>query len=318
MNTKPLLFSALSIAASVSSGMACASPFVTSGLATSALETARAVRESTDAHMTQAVVDTTRADGGAIWLDLKALYDKADGLGKSAGFDNDTAVANLGADIRYGESFFGVVYTYAKADTESRGSFVKADGEADMFGITAFGQRNFGGLNLALSAGWLYVLGDSDMNGTRAETNANLWSFDAAARYGFNFGNLDFVPYAKIEYTLFRPHHHGDWSLDNANLWQFPVGVNAAYTIVFADGSKLRPQIDLAVIRTAGDTEFAAYDGSGVRVDETITGSHTLYRGQIGLAWTSGKGTLRAGYRYLGSEQGRDSHCYELKADYTF
>ena len=180
MNIKPLFVAGLSFAAVVTANSAAASPFVTSGLAISAFETARAVRESADARMTQAVTDTKRADGGSIWLDLKAESDEADAVQNNSGYENDLAVLNLGADIRLGESFFGVVYTYARADTESKLSDVKADGEADIFGITAFGQRNFGGLNLALSAGWIYVSGDSDMNGVSYETNANLFTFDAA------------------------------------------------------------------------------------------------------------------------------------------
>ena len=80
---------------------------------------------------------------------------------------------------------------------------------------------------------------------------------------------------------------------------------------------KLRPQIDFAVIRTAGDTEIEA-SGAGELFEETLTGSHTLYRGMVGLAWTTGKGTLHAGYRYLGSEQGRESHAFQLQADYVF
>lgn len=318
MNTKPLFLTGLTAALAITAGSTCASPFVSSGLAISAYETARIVRESADARMTAAVTDSKRADGGSIWLDLTAASDEADSVINGAGFDNDVAVVNLGADIRLGDSFFGVVYTYANADTESRHSPVKADGEADMFGITAFGQRNFGGLNLALSAGWLYVSGDSKLAGTKSETNANLWSFDAAARYGIEFGNLSLVPYAKVEYTLFRPRQHGDWKLDNANLWQFPVGINAAYTFEFAGGSRLRPAVDVAVIRTAGDTEFAAYDGTGSAYDETLTGEHTLYRAMVGLAWTLDKGTLTAGYRYLGSEEGRESHVWQLKADYVF
>ena len=267
--------------------------------------------------MTRAVTDTSRAAGGSIWLDLKAASDEADTMVNNAGFENDLAVVNLGADIRLGEAFFGVVYTYARADTESRGVSAKADGEGDIFGISAFGQRNFGGLNLALSAGWIYMSGDSDMGGMAYETNANLWTFDAAARYGIEIGNLDLVPYAKIEYTMFRPRHHGDWNLDNANIWQFPIGLNAAYTFEFENGMKLRPQIDFAVIRTAGDTEIEA-SRAGELFEETLTGSHTLYRGMVGLAWTTGKGTLHAGYRYLGSEQGRESHAFQLQADYVF
>lgn len=318
MRIKPYILTGLSIAAALPAASVCsASPFVSSGLAISAYETARVVRESADARMTQAVTDHNRADGGSIWLDLKSVGDEADSMLAGNGFDNDTAVLNLGADIRMGESFFGVVYTYAKADTESRGLAARADGEADIFGITAFGQRNFGGLNLALSAGWLYVSGDADIGGPSMETNANLWTFDAAARYGFEFGNFDLVPYAKVEYTLFRPRHHGDWKLDNANIWQFPVGVNAAYDFTFADGSTLRPEIDLAVIRTAGDTEFNA-EKEGLTYTETLTGEHTLYRGMMGIAWTSGKGTLHAGYRYLGGEEGRKSHLWQLQADYTF
>lgn len=317
MYLKPLFITGLSIAAAMTANSSVASPFVSSGLAISAFETARTVRESADERMTQAVTDTSRADGGSIWLDLKAASDEADTMVNNAGFENDLAVVNLGADIRLGEAFFGVVYTYARADTESRGVPNKADGEGDIFGISAFGQRNFGGLNLALSAGWIYMSGDSDMGGMAYETNANLWTFDAAARYGIEIGNLDLVPYAKIEYTMFRPRHHGDWNLDNANIWQFPIGLNAAYTFEFENGMTLRPQIDFAVIRTAGDTEIEAF-GAGGLFEETLTGSRTLYRGMVGLAWTTGKGTLHAGYRYLGSEQGRESHAFQLQADYVF
>ena len=318
MIQKPLLLTGLTIAAALTSAAAAASPFVSSGLAVSAYETARAVRESADARMAAAVTDTVRADGGSVWLDLKALTDEADSMGNTAGFENDTAVLNLGADIRKGEAFFGVVYTYARADTESRGLAAKADGEADLFGITAFGQRAFGDLNLALSAGWLYVSGDANDGTGSVETNANLWTFDAAARYPFDVFGVALVPYAKVEYTLFRPRHHGAWELDNANLWQFPVGVNASTVFTFADGSTLKPVLDVAVIRTAGDTEFAAYDGTGAVFEETFTGSHTLYRGMVGLSWTKGKGTLRGGYRYLGGDEGRASHSYEFKADYVF
>ena len=313
MYLKPLFITGLSIAAAMTANSSVASPFVSSGLAISAFETARTVGESADERMTQAVTDTSRADGGSIWLDLKAASDEADTMVNNAGFENDLAVVNLGADIRLGEAFFGVVYTYARADTESRGVPNKADGEGDIFGISAFGQRNFGGLNLALSAGWIYMSGDSDMGGMAYETNANLWTFDAAARYGIEIGNLDLVPYAKIEYTMFRPRHHGDWNLDNANIWQFPIGLNAAYTFEFENGMTLRPQIDFAVIRTAGDTEIEA-SGAGGLFEETLT----LYRGMVGLAWTTGKGTLHAGYRYLGSEQGRESHAFQLQADYVF
>ena len=164
MNLKPLFITGLSCVAALAANSAVASPFVSSGLAISAFETARTVRESADERMTRAVTDTSRAAGGSIWLDLKAASDEADTMVNNAGFENDLAVVNLGADIRQGEAFFGVVYTYARADTEGRGlSTGKADGEADIFGITAFGQRNFGGLNLALSAGWIYMSGDSDM-----------------------------------------------------------------------------------------------------------------------------------------------------------
>lgn len=317
MNIKPLFVAGLSFVAAATANSAAASPFVTSGLAISAFETARAVRESADARMTQAVTDTKRADGGSIWLDLKAESDEADAVQDNSGYENDLAVLNLGADIRLGESFFGVVYTYARADTESKMSSDKADGEADIFGITAFGQRNFGGLNLALSAGWIYASGDSDMGGVTYDTNANLFTFDAAARYGIELGSLALVPYAKVEYTLYRPRHHGNWSVGNANVWQFPVGMNAAYTFEFANGMTLRPELDFAVIRTAGDAEFAASNGTAP-YDEAFIGSHTLYRGMVGLAWTMSHGTLRAGYRYLGSEQGRESHSWQLKADYAF
>ncbi len=317
MNTKPTLLG-LSLTAVFCSGAQAAEPFVTSGLAISAFETARAVRESADERMTRAVTDTERADGGNIWLELKGGTDEADGMGRSAGFDNDLAIVNLGADIRRGDAFFGVVYTYGRADTESRGAETKADGKADLFGITAFGERNFGGLNLGVSAGWLWVEGDSKTGGAWHETNANIITFDAAARYDIVAGPLQVVPYAKVEYTLFRPRVHGNWELDNANIWQFPVGVNAAWTFKFAGGSTLHPEIDAAVIRTAGDTEFDSRDAHGRVYSETLTGSHTLYRAQAAIAWTAGKGSLKAVYRYLGSDQGRESHNYQLKAGYTF
>lgn len=135
MYLKPLFITGLSIAAAMTANSSVASPFVSSGLAISAFETARTVRESADERMTQAVTDASRADGGSIWLDLKAASDEADTMVNNAGFENDLAVVNLGADIRLGEAFFGVVYTYARADTESRGVSAKADGEGDILAL---------------------------------------------------------------------------------------------------------------------------------------------------------------------------------------
>ena len=82
MYLKPLFITGLSIAAAMTANSSVASPFVSSGLAISAFETARTVRESADERMTQAVTDTSRADGGSIWLDLKAAGDEADTMVK--------------------------------------------------------------------------------------------------------------------------------------------------------------------------------------------------------------------------------------------
>lgn len=316
MQFKPFLYCAAA-AGTLTASLASASPLNDSGLAVTAFEAARLVRESADLRMTHNATDETRADGGSIWLDFSSVGDRADSMfSPSAGFESDLAEINLGADIRAGESFFGVVYTYARADTESRGAQIKADAQGDLFGISAFGQRGFGPLDLSAAAGWLYLSGDVDSAERRLETNANLWTFDAAARFGFKFGPVELVPYAKVEYTLWRPTRH-DLDEDNADLWQFPVGVNAAADLALSDGSVLRPQIDLAVIRSAGDTTFEA-PVADERYDSTLTGTHTLYRGLLGVSWKSGKGALSAGYRYLGSRGGRDSHAWQLKADYVF
>lgn len=319
MQFKTIFLSALATTTALTAGAVPASPFYESGLAVSAFETARLVRESADARMTKAVTDKTRADGGSIWLDFSSASDEADTMLSGAGYESDLAALNLGADIRLGEAFFGVVYTYARADTESRGTPNKADGDGDLFGITAFGQRGFGPIDLSVSAGWLYLSGDVNGSSRNFETNANLWTFDAAARIGLTFGPVDLVPYAKVEYTLWRPTQHpgSESGPHNANIWQFPIGVNAAAGFTLPGGSVLRPQIDLAVIRTAGDTQVDAYE-AGELYSETLVGEHTVYRGMLGVAWTSGKGALSAGYRYLGSRQGRESHVWQLKADYVF
>lgn len=85
MNLKPLFITGLSCVAALAANSAVASPFVSSGLAISAFETARTVRESADERMTRAVTDTSRAAGGSIWLDLKAASDEADTMVNNAG-----------------------------------------------------------------------------------------------------------------------------------------------------------------------------------------------------------------------------------------
>ena len=164
MSGKHIVAAFGAVGAALASFSAQAESWVLSGAAASFVDVSKLVRESVDERAVEHMRGT-REDGGSIWLDLKGATSESDtAVGGVMGWDNDIYAVNLGADIKKGDTFFGVVYTYANSDGDSSlhtpYSSYKAQTETDFFGVTIFGEQKFGSVGIFGSLGWLHARGD--------------------------------------------------------------------------------------------------------------------------------------------------------------
>ena len=216
---------AAAAAAALATVPAWADAWVSSGAAASYVDVTKLVRESIDARTIENMRGE-RADGGSIWLDVKGAVTKADkAVAGTSGWDNDVYAANLGADIKKGDSFFGVVYTYANVDGKSKGTGAPIDTDINFWGVSAFGQQTFGAMSVFGSAGWMYVTGDVSGAGAKSDMDGNIWTADIGVKGAANFGALSLGPYAKAELTYLAPENFAGGEPDNLRIYQFPVGV---------------------------------------------------------------------------------------------
>lgn len=307
---------AAAAAAALATVPAWADAWVSSSAAASYVDVTKLVRESIDARMIENMRGE-RADGGSIWLDVKGAVTKADkAVAGTSGWDNDVYAANLGADIKKGDSFFGVVYTYANVDGKSKGTGAPIDTDIDFWGVSAFGQQTFGAMSVFGSAGWMYVTGDVSGAGAKSDMDGNIWTADIGVKGAANFGALSLVPYAKAELTYLAPENFAGGEPDNLRIYQFPVGVNAAWTLE-TTGWKLTPSVDLALVPTAGDTT-ATGKINGTPFETSFYNDSTYYRASLGISARGEHAVFGLKYRYLKGEDGYKMHSVGARAEYVF
>ncbi|MDY6010212.1 MAG: autotransporter domain-containing protein, partial [Duodenibacillus sp.] len=228
LKTLPIL-----LVGSMTAFTARADLWIESGVAAASMDVTHLVRQTVDKRAT-AQLTTPRADGGAVWLDLTGSDSRSDKVADGVGHRNKVAAAHLGADIRHGDAFFGVVYTLAHADGESRGAVPQSEAETQWYGVHVFGERSFGSLALAGQFGWLHSHGQAKSGGPSVAMHSNVYSFDLTARLLLAFGETHVVPYVKVENTVIDQRNWRDGYPDRMTVHQFPVGVNVSRT--FAAG----------------------------------------------------------------------------------
>ncbi len=287
-----------------------------SGAAAAFMDVPQLVRESIHAR-TNENMRSPRTDGGSIWLDLKGATSESDtSVAGASGWDTDIYGLNLGADIKRGDSFFGVVYTYANADGDSQGLAQKMSTDIDFWGVSIFGQQTFGVVSLFGAAGWMYVSGDADMGAATYDADGNIWTADLGIKGIAHLGPVSIVPYAKAELTYLQPENFHGGEPDNLRIYQFPVGVNAAWEFTAGDWT-LTPAVDLAVVPTAGDTD-ATGKLNGAAFSTQFYNDDTFYRAGIEFSAKSEHAVFGLSYRYLDGSDGYAMHMFGARAEYVF
>ena len=295
---------------------AAAGPFIETGLTASTMDVTRMVRTTIDTRMMENMT-VDRHDGGAVWLDLTATKSEADHVGKTNGFKNDIWGINLGADIKKGESFFGVVYSYAYSEGESRNNDDHLESEGDFFAVNIFGQQSFGNFAVSANGGWMHSHGEGRVP-TSTIIHSNTWTGDIGVKLALDVATVKVVPYAKVETTYIDTTKVDNGTrLDDVVIHQFPVGVNVS-RVFEVGGWKLRPVVDAAFIKTTGDTTADySYQGTTFANVQWLN-DDTLYRGQLGLTAYGEKARLGVNYEYLGAGDGRVAHTVDVQAQYIF
>ncbi|MDO4937658.1 MAG: hypothetical protein Q4E62_07070, partial [Sutterellaceae bacterium] len=214
--------------------------------------------------------------------------------------------------------FFGVVYSYAYSEGESRNNPTYQESEGDFFSVHIFGQQQFGNFAIAANGGWMHSHGEGRTADSSTIVHSNTWTADFGVKLALDVATVNVVPYAKVETTYIDTTKvNSGTRLDDIVVHQFPVGVNVS-RVFEVGGWKVRPVVDAAFIKTAGDTQVNySYAGTQFANMQWLN-EDTLYRGQIGLTAYGEKGRLGVNYEYLGAGDGRAAHTVDLQAQYIF
>ena len=316
--TKSAVALAAVVAASAVSAASFEDSFVTSGVATLGLSAQNSIRDSIHAHTLHAV-STSRADGGELWLDVDLTSSKTDSLyEKTSGAKNKFYMTNLGADIKLGDSLFGVVYNWGQGDSKTRGEAAERKGDQDFFGVKIYGAQSFNVLTFTGALGYMRGRGSADYAGGRYNTNADYTTLDLGAFVTLPVADwLKVQPYAQVNTTyLHADGNRAGGDTHRATLFQAPVGVRLAGTFPVGSWTML-PTVDLSVVPSFGDKHLTVDLPSGNRYNVDWT-NKTLYRSTIGLELQHEKGTLGLDYTYTGADEGREDNTLRLTGRYVF
>ena len=129
--------------------------------------------------------------------EAKRLY------GNGAGYEADIYGAVLGFDYTAAcGGTLGVAFNVGQADSNSVGTGVKVDNDADFYGFSLYGAQTFGDFNVKADLGYTQVSNDLSTNnilGSYKESlDANVFTFGLGTEYLAKFGALNVTPHAGI------------------------------------------------------------------------------------------------------------------------
>lgn len=250
------------------------------------------------------------------------------------GVDSDLWGGAIGADVTNGNFRLGVALNVGGGDAKSSGDLYKTKNDFDFWGATAYaGYRldNLGVGSLGLSADLGYSAVSSDikqnldlnlgMGGQlQSKVDADVYSVGMKAEYVIPTAFMDVTPSVGVRYNAYR---QGRYNVDGAygtvfnmdksemDTWTFPIGVKFSRDFN-TTGWSVRPELNLAFIPAAGDTELdskARIPGLGI-APAALTG-HVFddWTGEAGVGLTVAKENVSFGlnYDFQGSEN-RKSH----------
>ncbi len=245
---------------------------------------------------------TPRCNGVNVWADVYGGHNEANKLMDGRGYKSDVYGGTLGVDGSANGFTVGAALTISTGDTDSTNTLVNSTTDSDFVGLSIYGSKASGDLNVTADLGYLHGANDVSVksfgiNDFSADTDA--FTLGVRGEYLIETGNFKVVPHIGLRYTYlttddFEAAYTTDF--DDMNVFQMPVGVTVAGNIG-ASGWNLTPSIDLSVVPAFGDKDADMTLGiTGVGTKTAISTQiidSSLFQMNLGLvaqkdAWTFG------------------------------
>ena len=263
-----------------------------------------------------------RAEGFTPWVDVFGTTNEAKRLyGNGAGYEADIYGAVLGFDYTAAcGGTLGVAFNVGQADSNSVGTGVKVDNDADFYGFSLYGAQTFGDFNVKADLGYTQISNDLSSTGAfgtvKESLDSNVFTFGLGTEYLAKFGALNITPHAGIRLSridMDDSKYGADY--DAMTVYQLPLGV--AFSGNFdVNGWKLAPMVDLSVVPAFGDKDaVASFYGNDVttRVVDTNPIQATL-----GVSAQNGAWTFGLNYSLTAGGDDRMNNAFNANLRYSF
>jgi len=263
-----------------------------------------------------------RAEGFTPWVDVFGTTNEAKRLyGNGAGYEADIYGAVLGFDYTAAcGGTLGVAFNVGQADSNSVGTGVKVDNDADFYGFSLYGAQTFGDFNVKADLGYTQISNDLSSTGAfgtvKESLDSNVFTFGLGTEYLAKFGALNITPHAGIRLSridMDDSKYGADY--DTMTVYQLPLGV--AFSGNFdVNGWKLAPMVDLSVVPAFGDKDaVASFYGNDVttRVVDTNPIQATL-----GVSAQNGAWTFGLNYGLTAGGDDRMNNAFNANLHYSF
>lgn len=263
-----------------------------------------------------------RVEGFTPWVDVFGTTNEAKRLyGNGAGYEADIYGAVLGFDYTAAcGGTLGVAFNVGQADSNSVGTGVKVDNDADFYGFSLYGAQTFGDFNVKADLGYTQISNDLSSTGAfgtvKESLDSNVFTFGLGTEYLAKFGALNITPHAGIRLSridMDDSKYGADY--DAMTVYQLPLGV--AFSGNFdVNGWKLAPTVDLSVVPAFGDKDaVASFYGNDVttRVVDTNPIQATL-----GVSAQNGAWTFGLNYGLTAGGDDRMNNAFNANLRYSF
>ena len=270
---------------------------------------------------------TPRCDGVNVWADVYGSHNEANKLMDGRGYKSDVYGGTLGVDGSANGFTVGAALTISTGDTDSTNTLVNSTTDSDFVGLSVYGSKASGDLNVTADLGYLHGANDVSVksfgiNDFSADTDA--FTLGVRGEYLIETGNFKVVPHIGLRYTYlttddFEAAYTTDF--DDMNVFQMPVGVAVAGNIG-ASGWNLTPSIDLSVVPAFGDKDADMTLGiTGVGTKTAISTQiidSNLFQMSLGLVAQKDAWTFGLNWKMNAGSDDRMNNAFKAIVNYTF
>lgn len=270
---------------------------------------------------------TPRCNGVNVWADVYGGHNEANKLMDGRGYKSDVYGGTLGVDGSANGFTVGAALTISTGDTDSTNTLVNSTTDSDFLGLSIYGSKASGDLNVTADLGYLHGANDVSVksfgiNDFSADTDA--FTLGVRGEYLIETGNFKVVPHIGLRYTYlttddFEAAYTTDF--DDMNVFQMPVGVTVAGNIG-ASGWNLTPSIDLSVVPAFGDKDADMTLGiTGVGTKTAISTQiidSSLFQMNLGLVAQKDAWTFGLNWKMNAGSDDRMNNAFKAIVNYTF